>query len=82
MFNFHGPVTYYDATNPEARAFVWNLIKQSYFALGIKTFWLDVTEPDIYHREDFDNLRYSIGNGNQCSMIYPYFSSPFSKKEH
>ena len=73
VFNFHGPVTYYDATNPEARAFVWNLIKQSYFALGIKTFWLDVTEPDIYHREDFDNLRYSIGNGNQCSMIYPYF---------
>ncbi len=73
VFNFHGPVTYYDMTNPKAREFAWNLIKQNYYELGIKTFWLDVAEPEIYHREDYDNVRYSLGNGNQCYMIYPYY---------
>ncbi len=73
VFDFHGPVTYYDMTNPKAREFVWNLIKKNYFDLGIKTFWLDVAEPDIYHDADFGNLRYAMGNGNQCSSIYPYY---------
>lgn len=31
----------YDATNPEARRFIWQAIKHSAFDIGIETFWLD-----------------------------------------
>src|SRR6266446_1876511 len=33
---------YYDATNPEARDFIWEQVHEHYYQQGIKTFWLDV----------------------------------------
>ncbi len=38
-----GPVfvQYYDATNPEARAFIWEQVREHYGQYGIKTWWLD-----------------------------------------
>jgi alpha-D-xyloside xylohydrolase len=32
-------IGYYDATNPEARQFVWDKVKQNYYDLGIRGFW-------------------------------------------
>lgn len=65
-----GNETFYDATNPEARAYVWSKIKKNYYDLGIHTFWLDVAEPE-YSVYDFDLYRYSIGSNLQTGNIYP-----------
>ena len=67
-----GPETYYDATNPDARAFVWDRVKENYYNLGIQNFWLDEAEPEIAPY-DYDNLRYYIGNGMEVSNLYPFY---------
>ena len=61
---------YYDATNPEARQFIWDIVRQNYFAQGVKLFWLDNDEPDITPW-DPDNLRFYLGNGLEVGNIYP-----------
>ncbi len=63
-------VTYYDATNPEARAFVWERIKQNYLDLGVRVFWLDADEPEVMpiHTE---NIRFHLGAGQEVGCIYP-----------
>ncbi|MFI3173204.1 MAG: glycoside hydrolase family 31 protein [Eubacteriales bacterium] len=65
-------ITYYDATNPEAGEFVWGRSKKNYFDYGIKNFWLDEAEPEIWPY-DYDNLRYELGSGLEVSNIYPYY---------
>ena len=60
----------YDATHPEARRFVWEQVRQNYFSHGIKVWWLDACEPELYPA-DFDNLRYHLGNGLEVGNIYP-----------
>ena len=37
---------YYDATNPEAREYVWEKIREGYGRFGIHSFWLDACEPE------------------------------------
>jgi alpha-D-xyloside xylohydrolase len=64
------PVYFYDATNPEAREFFWEQIDQGYFQHGIKVFWLDACEPEMYPT-DPENLRYHLGNGLAVTNIYP-----------
>lgn len=71
-FNFYGQQTFFDATNPEARAFVWEQAKKNYYNYGIKTFWLDEAEPEV-HPQQFANLRFHIGNGAQTALLYPYY---------
>ncbi|WP_099205548.1 glycoside hydrolase family 31 protein [Scatolibacter rhodanostii] len=61
---------HYDATNPEARNFLWAKIKQNYYDKGIKVFWLDEAEPE-YSFYDFDNYRYHLGPNVQIGNIYP-----------
>jgi len=68
---FRGCTTFFDATNPEARAFVWKKVKENYYKYGIKMFWLDESEPGM--EPDFDNVRYHLGNGLEVSNIYPYY---------
>jgi len=41
------PVSFYDSTNPEARAYLWQKLRQNYHSLGIDVFWLDACEPEI-----------------------------------
>ena len=67
-----GPVylTYYDATNPEARAFIWEKARENYHKLGIEIFWLDEAEPDMWP-SDPANLRYHLGNGLAVTNLYP-----------
>lgn len=67
---FQGNTIHFDATNPEARDYVWNKAKQNYYNKGIKTFWLDEAEPE-YRVYDFDNYRYHLGSNLQIGNIYP-----------
>lgn len=68
--NFMGNTIHFDATNPEAREFVWDKVKNNYYKKGIRTFWLDVAEPqyDVY---DFDHFRFQLGTNLQVGNIYP-----------
>ena len=61
---------HFDATNPEAREYVWGKIKQNYYDKGVRVFWLDEAEPE-YSVYDFDNYRYHLGPNVQIGNIYP-----------
>ena len=43
---FLGNTTFFDATHPGARKYVWEQAKKNYHDLGIKIFWLDEAEPN------------------------------------
>jgi alpha-D-xyloside xylohydrolase len=66
------PLQYYDPTSPEARRFIWEQIREGYYRHGIKVFWLDACEPEIYP-DDHDNMRYHLGPGLEVANIYPWF---------
>ncbi len=68
--DFQGATVHYDATNPEARAYLWKKVKKNYYDLGIKVFWLDEAEPE-YTAYDFDNYRYHRGTNLQIGNTYP-----------
>jgi alpha-D-xyloside xylohydrolase len=63
-------VAFYDATNPEARSFVWERVKKNYLDYGVRVFWLDADEPELMpmHAE---NIRYALGTGLEVTNIYP-----------
>jgi alpha-D-xyloside xylohydrolase len=65
-----GETVFFDATNPEAGEFVWQLCKKNYYDKGVRLFWLDEAEPE-YGPYDFDNYRYALGPALQCTNIYP-----------
>lgn len=71
MLECSGYETFFDATNPEARAFVWDKIKRSYYDCGIKNYWLDAAEPESIPYQ-YDNFRYAAGPGAQAANIYPF----------
>ncbi|WP_026518653.1 glycoside hydrolase family 31 protein [Butyrivibrio sp. MC2021] len=73
-YDFEGDCTVFDATNPEARQYVWDVCKKNYYDLGIDMFWLDNSEPDLAVY-DFENCRYYLGPALECSNIYPQFYS-------
>jgi alpha-D-xyloside xylohydrolase len=64
-------VAFYDATNAEAREFVWSRIRQNYLLpYGIDAWWLDACEPEL--RPGFQaNLRYREGPGLEVGNLYP-----------
>ncbi|KAF2217802.1 glycoside hydrolase family 31 protein [Cercospora zeae-maydis SCOH1-5] len=64
-----GYTTHFDATNPEARAYVWNKVKKHYYDIGIKVFWLDEAEPE-FNVYDFDVYRYHAGSNMQIGNTY------------
>ncbi len=63
-------VSFYDATNPRARAYIWRKVKAGYYKYGIRTWWLDACEPEL-RPEQPENLRYHIGPGAEVTNIYP-----------
>lgn len=62
----------YDPTNPQARRFIWDQVLQGYHRFGIKAWWLDACEPEIFP-VDHDNLRYHLGSGLELGCSYPLF---------
>ena len=67
---FHGNNVFIDATNPRARKYIWNKVRQNYANLGIRTFWLDCAEPEFTGYE-FERYRYHIGPASEYSNIFP-----------
>lgn len=65
----HGPV-HFDATNPDARKFVWDLARKNYYDKGVRVFWLDEAEPE-YTVYDFDIYRYHLGPNLSVGNFYP-----------
>ncbi|MDR3441200.1 glycoside hydrolase family 31 protein [Telmatospirillum sp.] len=67
---FLGNTTFFDTTNDKAGDYVWAQAKQNYYDIGIRTFWLDVAEPE-YTAYHFDNYRYQLGPVLEVGNIYP-----------
>lgn len=65
-----GQEVFYDATNPDARTYVWDKIKENYWDKGARLYWLDVAEPE-YTAYDFQNYRYHLGSVLEVGNIYP-----------
>jgi alpha-D-xyloside xylohydrolase len=64
------PLRFYDATHPDARAFHWARVREGYAAHGIRAFWLDANEPEMYPMHP-ENLRLHAGDGRDVANLYP-----------
>ena len=62
---------YYDLTNPAARKFIWKQVKKNYYDMGIRVYWLDADEPEIYPITH-NNLRYHLGSAVGVGGMYPF----------
>ena len=62
--------SFYDSTNPEARKYLWEQIREGYVKHGIRLFWLDTMEPELVPLE-LDNTRFHFGNGLEVAGLYP-----------
>ena len=64
-----GNEVFFDATNPDAKTYVWEKIKKNYYDQGATLFWLDVAEPQ-YSVYDFKNYRYQRGSVQAVSYTH------------
>jgi alpha-D-xyloside xylohydrolase len=67
----------YDATNPEARAYYWDLMDKALFQIGTDAWWLDTTEPETEGREEnlMLNNKLAIGSGARYANIFPLMTT-------
>jgi alpha-D-xyloside xylohydrolase len=67
----------YDATNPEARKYYWNLINNSLFKIGADAWWLDTIEPETEARETNVMVvnKLAAGNGARYANIFPLMTT-------
>lgn len=70
QFQFLGQNAIIDVTNPNARKYLWDKIKNNYYDKGANIFWLDEAEPE-YTVYDHDIYRYHLGPALQVGNIYP-----------
>ncbi len=63
--------TYYDATNPEARAYVWDKARQNYVRHGLANFWIDSCEPELRPNHP-EQVRLALGNGAEVLNANPH----------
>jgi len=58
----------YDAFNPAARKYYWNLMDGALFKIGVDAWWLDTTEPETEGREESILLQNKVRmDGNAAS---------------
>ena len=74
VFDFYGPQAEIDVTAPETRSFVFSKLKENYLDNGVDALWFDEAEPEI-HPENFGNLIFRIGRGDEVGLLYPYYYS-------
>ena len=62
----------YDAFNPEARKYYWQLIDKGLFKIGADAFWLDTDEPETEGRETsvLVNNKIAIGSGARYADLF------------
>jgi len=56
-----------DSTNPDARHWFWDRIRDNIASQGFDWFWLDETEPDLVPDGSF----YAIGSGDRYHNLFP-----------
>lgn len=61
---------FYDATNPEARRYIWEKVTAGYGRYGIRAFWLDACEPENL-ADNSEDARYFLGQGSEIQGVYP-----------
>jgi alpha-D-xyloside xylohydrolase len=59
-----------DASNPGARGFLWQRLREGYYRHGIRLFWLDADEPEMDPLRAED-LRLHLGEGRVLANLYP-----------
>ena len=65
------PLELYDATHPEARAFLGQRLREGYLHHGVEWFWLDADEPEIKPLEP-GRIEYHAGPGEAVHDLYPH----------
>ena len=67
----------YDATNPEARRYYWDLMDKALFKIGVDAWWLDTVEPETEGQEENILLDHKlfIGSGNRYLNLYPLMTT-------
>jgi alpha-D-xyloside xylohydrolase len=67
----------YDAFNPEARKYYWNLMDQALFKIGADAWWLDTTEPETEDRETniLVTNKTFLGNGARYANMFPLMTT-------
>lgn len=73
-YDYQGDCAAVDAFSDDAREYIWNKCRESYYDIGIDGFWIDNTEPDFV-AYDLENYRYSAGPALACSNVYPQLLS-------
>lgn len=63
-------VSFYDPSNPEARAFVWDQVRENYYRHGVRVWWLDACEPELRPGTP-QNLLTHAGPGLEVINAYP-----------
>ena len=68
--------TFYDAFNPAAGKFFWQLVKESLYSKGIDAWWMDAPEPDIHSNlpiEKRKDLMFpnALGSATKYFNAYP-----------
>ena len=67
----------YDAFNPDARKYYWNLMDEALFKIGVDAWWLDTTEPETEGREDniLSNNKIALGSGARYANMFPLMTT-------
>jgi len=67
----------YDAFNPEARKYYWDLMDKALFKIGADAWWLDTTEPETEGRETniLVTNKVAIGNGARYANEFPLLTT-------
>jgi alpha-D-xyloside xylohydrolase len=66
--------TFYDAFNPEAGKFFWQLVKESLYTKGIDAWWMDAPEPDIHSNLSIEK-RKELMFPNALGSAVKYFNA-------
>ncbi|WP_424528016.1 TIM-barrel domain-containing protein [Sphaerisporangium viridialbum] len=61
-------VAFYDATSERARAWLWERLRENYYDIGVRAWWLDACEPEMRHPERHS---YAAGPGAEVANLYP-----------
>ena len=67
----------YDASNPNARKYYWDLIDKALFKIGLDAWWMDTTEPETEGQEENIQLGHKlfIGSGDRYVNLFPLMTT-------
>jgi alpha-D-xyloside xylohydrolase len=67
----------YDAFNPDARKYYWDLMDKALFQIGADAWWLDTDEPETEGRETniLVTNKVALGSGARFANLYPLMTT-------